>query len=446
MARVDVVDQRSEEARVAHGEHSLVHHDLDYQLQPEARNSGDAAATAAAATASEYYTSGCAQLDSRIFGGGIDGGLTGGLVGLSAEGDVGIVISLQVAVKHLYQNTSATARLITTLPVAHVIRLLKGVLKGTLAVTSNNGTNATSHDDPGPEQRRLASASKASILGRILISRVYGREDLEAVLNELEAGMPFQRLWSTVNRQQEEGGLGQRIVADKAGQESHPIPAEQTAPPSIIIFTEMDHHFKWMRLQSNGGRLYELYGQLMRRLRALAAAQARTFSSDATNQRLIFVLNSTITWRPEEGRSKTITADDGTVGGANKRQEASQPQTLDPDATYGLALAALQQRRHIDRPDVFRLCCNELARAQCIEPRYKTLLDYYCSLHICLTRLPVDLVDLWGGRQGGSTSPADSSLWVATVESDENEISQRATGRTTVAYLSSGIVQDAALT
>lgn len=300
-------------------------------------------------------------------------------------------------------------------------------------------------DDNGPGKRKLSSASKASILNRVLISRVYGHEDLQAVLNELEAGVPFQRLWSTVSRQQE-SDQRQTPAAGKAGDEGAASGPVWTGPPSIVILTEMDHHFKWMRLQSNGGRLYELYGQLMRRLRALAAARSSTLPLDATHRPLVFVLNNTLTRRPEEGSSVAAAADDGTVGGADERQETAPPQTINQDATYGLALTALQQGRHIGRPAVFRLCCDELARAQCIEPRYKTLLDYYCSLHVCFTRLPVDLVDLWGGKEGGSTSPADSSLWVATVESDETEVSQRATDRTGIAYLSRGIVQDASAT
>jgi hypothetical protein len=324
--------------------------------------------------------------------------------------------------------------------VAQVIRILKGVVKGTLRVRTSDNSNTTG-DDGGPEKRKLSSEAKASILSRILISRVYGHEDLQAVLNELEAGVPFQRLWSTINRQQEGG---QRQTAGTAKAEDRPTVPTQSRSPSIVIFTEMDHHFKWMRLQNNGGRLYELYGQLMRRLRALAPRSC-SLPLDTTHRPLVFVLNSTTTRRPEDGPSIATAADDGTFGGANERQEAPRPQTVDQDTTYRLALTALQKGRHFDRPAVFRLCCDELARAQCIEPRYKALLDYYCSLHVCFTRLPVDLVDLWGGQEGGSTSPADSSLWVATVESDEAEISQRATDRIGAAYLSRGIVQDASL-
>lgn len=351
-----------------------------------------------------------------------------------------------MAVQHLHHNNSATTRLITTLPVAHVIRLLKGVLKGTLTASADGNSISTS-DGSVPEKRKLSHEAKASILGRILISRVYGHEDLQAVLGELEAGMPFQRLWSTVNRQEQ--GVQRQMTGgpDKTGQEGSANAAANTKPPSIVILTEMDHHFKWMRLQSNGGRLYELYGQLMRRLRALAATRSGSLTPDtAPHQPLVFVLNSTITKRPEEGPSIAAAADDGTFGGLDERRATAPPQTIDQDATYRLALTALQQGRHLGRPDVFRLCCDELAKTQCIEPRYKTLLDYYCSLHVCFIRLPVDLVDLWGRQEGGSTCPADSSLWVATVESDEAEISQRAVDRTSVAYLYRGIVHDASST
>lgn len=341
-----------------------------------------------------------------------------------------------MAVQHLHQNVAATTRLITTLPVAHVIRLLKGILKGTLTASA---------DGNAPEKRKLSHEAKASILGRILISRVYGHEDLQAVLGELEAGMPFQRLWSTVNRQ-EQGAQGQMSEADQTGQVDSTGATTPAKPPRIVILTEMDHHFKWMRLQSNGGRLYELYGQLMRRLRALAAARPSLPTNDTAYRPLVFVLNSTITKRPEEGPSIAAAADVGTFGGPDERQTTVLAHTIDQDTTYRPALTALQKGRHIGRPDVFRLCCDELARAQCIEPRYKTLLDYYCSLHVCFTRLPIDLVDLWGGQEGGSTSPADSPLCVATVESDEAEISQRAVDRISVAYLTRGIVHDASST
>lgn len=344
-----------------------------------------------------------------------------------------------MAVQHLHRNSTATTRLITTLPVAHVVRLLKGVLKGTLRSSTGSSEN-NEGDDNRQEKHKLSSESKASILSRILISRVYEHEDLQAVLNELEAGLPFQRLWSTVNRQQE-GDREHESGAGRAGQENTGTGPPSQQPPSIVILTEMDHHFKWMRLQSNGGRLYELYGQLMRRLKALAAIQSSARPPGSTNRPLVFVLNSTLVKRSGEGPARTAAVEDMEDG-----HGTAPPQTIDQDATYRLALAALQQGRHVGRPAVFRLCCDELAQAQCIEPRYKTLLDYYCSLHVCLTRLPVELVDLWGGQQGGSTGPADSSLWVATVEGDELEISQKSTNRTSVAYLSHGVVQDASST
>ncbi|KAL1887868.1 hypothetical protein Sste5346_009926 [Sporothrix stenoceras] len=418
MSQAEVLDRRDEAILADRIEDNI---DRPQQLDKQTpENLTEASAP------TECYASGCPELDGRVFGGRLGGGLTGGLVGLSSEGDVGIVISLQVAVQHLHENTTATTRLITTLPVAHVIRLLKGVLKGTQRASTTTVSD-------GPEKRKLSHEAKAFILGRILISRVYGHEDLQAVLNELEAGVPFQRLWSTVNRQQD-GGQRPEGAANNAA---------QAKPPSIVILTEMDHHFKWMRLQSNGGRLYELYGQLMRRLRALAATRSNPLTPDATQRPLVFVLNSTITKRPEEGPAVSTAAEEGTFGGPDEGQATVLPQTIDQDATYRLALTALQKGRHISRPDTFRLCCDELAKAQCIEPRYKTLLDYYCSLHVCFTRLPADLVDLWGGEEGGSSSPADSSLWVVTIESDEAEISQRAIGRTSVAYLSRGVVHDA---
>ncbi|CAK7235150.1 hypothetical protein SEUCBS140593_009185 [Sporothrix eucalyptigena] len=385
---------------------------------------------------SARYTSGCPELDDRILGGRRSRGLNGGLVGLSAEGDVGIVISLQVAVRHLHQDTTATARLITTLPVAHVVRLLKGVLKRTPQTATKDGP-----EDAGAETSKLSSSSKASILCRVLVSRIYGHDDLQAVLHELEEDVPLQRLWSTVRRQKEDE-MRQTKKTQQTTEGSGPNDPAPSVPSKIIILTEMDHHFKWVRLQNNGGRLYELYGQLMRRLRALSAIRT---SSDTSNRPLIFVLSNTLSRRPYDVATGVTAAAavDGPPGTMDDRHQPVPSLTIDHDTTYRLALAVLQRGRHIGRPDVFRLCCDELAKAQCIEPRYKALLDYYCSLHVCLTRLPAGLVDMWGGNDGGSTSPTDSSLWVATVESNEAEMSQRAADRVGVVYLSRGIVQNA---
>ncbi|CAK7267559.1 hypothetical protein SEPCBS57363_002648 [Sporothrix epigloea] len=295
-------------------------------------------------------------------------------------------------------------------------------------------------NDAKAEKARLLSSARASILSRVLLSRVYGHDDLQAILSELEEDVPFQRLWSTDNpfrntesAQANEGG--------EAGESSN----NSCAPPEIIIFTEIDHHFKWMRLQNNGGRVYELYGQLMRRLRALATASSD--SGAHLRRRLIFVLNGTLMRRPEAsstskiGVAATLT-DENTVDGARKRQQPARTQIAEEDAVYRLALAALQRGLHSDRPAVFRMCCDELGKAQCIEPRYKTLLDYYCSLHICLTRLPASLVSLWEGVEGGSTNPADSALWVATVESDEYEDSRQAEDRIGIVNQTCGTVQD----
>ncbi|CAK7234445.1 hypothetical protein SBRCBS47491_008950 [Sporothrix bragantina] len=291
------------------------------------------------------------------------------------------------------------------------------------------------------EGAKLSSSARASILGRVMISRIYGHDDLQAVLGELEEGVPFQRLWSTGGRPVE----NHAPLVNK-GQQTEEAGSTTTAPPDIVIFTEIDYHFKWMRLQSNGGRLYELYGQLMRCLRALASISTDSDASD--RHRLIFVLNSTLTRRPETGSSAATAvgaADDGIFDGADERHQPAPVQVVDQDAAYRLALAALQRGLHSGRSDVFRLCCDQLAKAQRIEPRYKTLLDYYCSLHICLTRLPADLVDMWGSSEGGSMGPADSSLWVAAVESDETEVGQRAGDRVGIIYQSRGIVQDASI-
>ena len=324
-----------------------------------------------------------------------------------------------------------------------MVRLLKGVLKGHVTSTST----ADGAEDTRSEKAKLPYSARASILGRVLISRVYGHDDLQAVLGELEEGVPFQRLWSTGGRQKKDNHLP---MADNQGQNTEDANASSNATPDVVIFTEMDHHFKWLRLQSNGGRLYELYGQLMRRLRALASVGTGTNVS-GSQRWLIFVLNSTLARRPAAGTPSlgiavAAAADDCALDGGDDRQHTqAPPQAADQDAAFRLVLAVLQQGLHSGRADVFRLCCNELAKVQCIEPQYKTLLDYYCSLHICLTRLPVDLVDLWGGYEGGSMGPPDSSLWVATVESDEAEISQHVADRAGVVYQTRGIVQNAAV-
>ncbi|CAK7272603.1 hypothetical protein SEPCBS119000_005213 [Sporothrix epigloea] len=381
------------------------------------------------------YASGCRELDCRVFGGCLYEGLGGGLVGLSAEGDVGLMLSLQVAVHRLHQNATATARLITTVPVEQVVRLLKGILRSHIwSATDDQGVNVTK-----AEKIKLPPSTRASILGRVLLSRVYGHDDLQAVLGELEECAPFQRLWSTDNSLPKT-----RSPQAKEGGETGDNGITSSSPPEIVIFTEIDHHFKWMRLQSNGGRLYELYGQLMRRLRALTTVS--TDSGAHNRRRLIFVLTGTLMRRPAGSfstASLATSASSSYLDGASDRQQAVQKEVADPDAVYRLALATLQRGLHSSRPDVLRLCCDELRKAQCIEPRYKVLMDYYCSLHICLTRLPGSLVDMWAGEEGSSTGPADSALWVATVESDEAEVSHRAGDRVGVIYQSHGTVRDA---
>lgn len=341
-----------------------------------------------------------------------------------------------MAVRHLHQNATATARLVTTLPVAHVVRLLRGIVKGCI----KSSTDKQGLHDAKAEKAELLSSARAAILSRVLLSRVYGHDDLQAVLSELDEDVPFQRLWSTDNPTKNTESA-QANEEEKVGESSN----NKCAPPEIIIFTEIDHHFKWMRLQNNGGRFYELYGQLMRRLRALATVSSD--SSAHSRRRLIFVLSSTLMPRPQAGSTSrmglaaTLT-NENTVDGASKRQQPSPTQIAEEDAVYRLALAALQRGLHSGRPAVFRICCNELGKAQCIEPRYKTLLDYYCSLHICLTRLPASLVSLWEGVEGGSSNPADSALWVATVESDEYAISHQAEDRTGAIHQYRGILQD----
>ncbi|EPE02748.1 hypothetical protein F503_08511 [Ophiostoma piceae UAMH 11346] len=376
------------------------------------------------AAAAAYYRSGCSELDERILGNCVTGGLSGGVVGISSEGDVGISVALQVAVSHLRRDTTATARLVTTLPMEHAVRLLKGVLKGVFK--SRPDTNGKGKDKD----------AKLSILGRVLISRIYAHDDLQAVLGELEAGVPFRRLWSATSSGQEQDTQVRDATdgADGADASSRP------ASPSIVILTEVDHHFKWMRLQGQGGRVHELYGQLMRRLRALAAAPPPSGPgrSSSSSRPLIFLLNSTLVrvpgQKPEAGFGVYDYETRDTVLPASNQ-----------DATYQLALAALQQGRHIGRPGAFRLCCDELARAQCTEPRYRYLMNYYCRLHICLTRLPPDLVDLWAGSEGGSVHNAsgESSLWVGNVETDENELGYRMADRFGVVHYLQGFVQDA---
>ena len=374
------------------------------------------------AAAAACYTSGCSELDERILGNCVTGGLSGGVVGISADGDVGISVALQVVVSHLRRDTTATARLVTTLPMEHAVRLLKGVLKGVFK------------SRPGAHGRGKDKDAKASILGRVLISRIYAHDDLQAVLGELEAGIPFQRLWSATSSGQEQDTQVQD-AADGADASSLP------ASPSIVVFTELDHHFKWMRLQGQGGRVYELYGQLMRRLRALAAAPPSSVPGRSSSRPLIFLLNSTLTRVPGQKPEGGFGAYD------YETRDTIPPPVSNQDATYQLALTALQQGRHIGRPGAFRLCCDELARAQCIEPRYRYLMNYYCSLHICLARLPPDLIDLWAGSEGGSVHSAsgESSLWVGNVETDENELGYRMTDRFGVVHYLQGFVQDASL-
>lgn len=356
------------------------------------------------------YTSGCSELDERVLGNCVSGGLAGGVVGVSSEGDVGLSVALQVAVNHLRRDATATARLVTTLSMEHAVRLLKGVVKGVF------------------KTEKGSKELKTSILGRVLISRIYAQSDLEAVLTELEAGVPFERLWS---------------AAASGQQESVSVKHKAEPTPSIIILTEVDHHFKWMRLQGQGGRIHELYGQLMRRLRCLAAGQLSSGTAGKDNQKLIFLLNNTLTKVPGQ-------KPDGGLGvyDYETRETVPQAQTLNQNAKYELALQYLQQRRHAGRPEAFRLCFDELARAQCIEPRYRYLMNYYCSLHICLTRLPAELVDLWGGSEGGSAQNigAESSLWVGNVETDESELGCRMADRFGVVHYHQGSVQDASLT
>ncbi len=247
-----------------------------------------------------------------------------------------------MAVHRLRQDAAATARLVTTLPVAHVVRLLKGVLKGVLGRTNKGAGPAEGGDST------LASASslKASILRRVLISRIYGPDDLLAVLDELEATMPFEKLHSAYECVQERDassaeGHGKDNV-DGGGVAS-------SASPSVVIFTEIDHHFKWMRVQGHDGHLYELYGQMMRRLRALAAVPltGEAAPTGALDRPLVLVLNSTMTRRQDTEPDAAITGDGGIPAGIDDQTMSPPGVAIDgQDLNYRLALAALQQGRH----------------------------------------------------------------------------------------------------
>ncbi|OAA61630.1 hypothetical protein SPI_04489 [Niveomyces insectorum RCEF 264] len=397
--------------------------------------------TTTTTTTTFAYTSGCSDLDARVFG----GGLRGGVVGLSAAGNVGLVLALQVAVRHLSRDTAATVRVVTTHPLATVLRLLRRVVKA-----------APASDDEGRAGGHLPP--KIDILRRVLVSRIYGTDDLRAVLDELEGTVPFRRLWSETTT------TTTTTAASTNEVDPSPAPSAVVASttPRIVVMTEMDHHFKWMRLQGQGVRLHELYGPLLRRLRAwtataAAAAATATGATGATQTApLVLVLNSTgARYRPLGG--PTVGEAEEGPGGDDNNNNNNNNNNINDDAGYRLALSVLQapppqqHPQHIRR-EAFRVGCQAVARAQGLEPRYKGLMDYLCGLHVCFTPLPPDAAQLWRGMvdDADATAAANAedarssgAFWAVTVESDENEISSAIYDRVGVVYLADGTLHDA---
>ncbi|EFX02416.1 hypothetical protein CMQ_2465 [Grosmannia clavigera kw1407] len=410
------MDERLQSANIPHGEK----HDVTISSETEVTS----LVVGPCGSWNPSYLTGCRDLDERVFLGPA-GGLSGGVVGISADGDIGLVI----IVRHLHAQAAATVRLVTTHPVAHVVRLLKGVLAvGDVA----------------------DKAMHSRLLRRVLISRIYAPDDLWTVLEEIESAVPFRRLWSATMA---DGGSRNDGSSDNVP-DGKALPVNTGLP--LVVITEIDHHFKWMRLQGPRGlRLHELYGQLMRRLRALASEKPASGSA----RPLILILNSTVVQKPWvepasvlTGEAAGGTAEEDHGGDGDGIQNTSV--SIEADENYEIAVSLLRQRKlqplnetSDEKSNIVRRCYREISKTQKIVPRYKSFMDYMCNLHVCFTRAPPDVDGLWewecsSSRDTGQDSALGQALWVVTVEHDEAEIFKSDNERFGLVQFSHGALQD----